>query len=243
MKLALISDIHGNREALEAVIADIRAAGADTIGCLGDIVGYGADPAICVEMIRDLDPVAVIQGNHDAYAADDRDVSAFNVHAQRAILWTRDQLADEQRRWLTELPLQAQPHPDVTLVHANVTDPASWGYVQFPAEGALAMLDQPTRYCFYGHTHVPTAFCQDGGAVHQHQPGDLDLSAGDLWLVNVGSVGQPRDGNADAAWSLLDLDTRRLHLRRVAYDVEAAAARIRAAGLPDRLADRLSLGR
>jgi len=243
VKLAIISDIHGNHEALSAVAADIRARGADAVACLGDIVGYGAEPAACLDLVRGLDPVAVIQGNHDAYAADDRNVSAFNIHAQRAIQWTREQLSAEQRAWLAALPLEATPAPEVTLVHANVTDPEGWGYVQFPAEGALAMLDQATRYCFYGHTHVPTAFCQEGGAVHQLEPGDLDLSAGDLWLVNVGSVGQPRDGDPRAAWSLLDLDAQRLLLHRVEYDVAAAAAKIRAAGLPERLAERLALGR
>ena len=243
MKIALLSDIHGNLEALDAVLADAREQGAHHVACLGDIVGYGAEPAACLRRIRDGEPMAVIQGNHDAYASDDRDVSAFNPLAQQAIFWTRDQLTAAERTWLAELPLQAQPTAEVTLVHANVTDPEGWGYVQMPAEGALAMLDQPTRYCFYGHTHVPVAFCQEGGAVHQLEPGDLDLSAGDLWLVNVGSVGQPRDGDPRAAYSLLDLDAERLVLRRVTYDWELAAQKIRDAGLPGRLADRLGLGR
>jgi predicted phosphodiesterase len=240
VKLALISDIHGNRPALEAVLADIRDTGADAIACLGDIVGYGAEPAECLQRVRDLAPVAVIQGNHDAYAADDRDVSAFNLHAQRAILWTRAQLAPEQRQWLADLPLEARPAPDVTLVHANISDPASWGYIQFPSDGALAMLDQPTRYCFYGHTHVPVAFCQDGGAVHQIPVGDLDLARGDLWLVNVGSVGQPRDRyNRRAKYVIYDDRAEVLTVRQVRYDAQTTAEKIRAKSWPEFLAARL----
>jgi diadenosine tetraphosphatase ApaH/serine/threonine PP2A family protein phosphatase len=242
-KLALLSDIHANLEAMTAVLADVRQAGADAIVCLGDLVGYGADPAACVDLLRSLEVTAMIQGNHDAYAADDRDLESFNPLAQAATLWTRRQLDAERRAWLAGLPLRADIAPDIELVHATPSEPQSWSYVRFAGEGALAMLDQSARLCFYGHTHVPMAFRQREGAIEQFIDESYDLAAGDRWLVNVGSVGQPRDGDWRAAWVLFDLAAQRLTLRRVAYDVKACQAKILAAGLPARLAERLSLGR
>jgi predicted phosphodiesterase len=242
-KLALISDIHGNLEALTAVIAQARAEQVDAFACLGDIVGYGAEPGACLDLVRSLAPVAVIQGNHDAYAAVDLELESFNPLAQAATIWTRDQLTDDQRAWLLALPLRADIPPDIELVHATPSDPQSWSYVRFAGEGALAMLDQTSRLCFYGHTHVPMAFRLRDGAVDQLLDDSHDLQSGERWLVNVGSVGQPRDGDWRAAWSLLDLETDRLSLRRAEYDVEACQAKILAAGLPARLAERLKDGR
>jgi diadenosine tetraphosphatase ApaH/serine/threonine PP2A family protein phosphatase len=242
-KLALLSDIHGNLEALTAVVAQARAVGADAFACLGDVVGYGADPVACCDLLRSLAPVAVILGNHDAYAADDRDLDNFNSMAQVATLWTRRQLDQERRTWLAALPLQAAPAPDVELVHASPSEPAAWNYVRFTGEGARAMLDQKTRLCFYGHTHVPMAFRRVGDAIEQLPGGDYDLASGDAWLVNVGSVGQPRDGDWRAAWTLLDMAGQRITLHRVEYDLQACQAKILAAGLPPRLAERLQVGR
>jgi len=243
VKLAIISDIHSNLEALEAVIADARARGAERFACLGDIVGYGADPVACLERVRSLDPVAVIQGNHDVYSADERDLDGFNPLAGKAALWTRRQLSSEQRAWLADLPLEARIGREITLVHATPGEPESWAYIRFPAEGALALLDQQTRLCFYGHTHVPMAFRQLGGTVLQMTAEAYDLAAGERWLVNVGSVGQPRDGDWRAAYTLLHEETDRLELHRVEYDLATCQRKIVAAGLPPRLADRLALGR
>lgn len=243
MRFALISDIHGNFEALTAVLADIDASDVDQLLCLGDIVGYGADPAACLDGIRDRAPAATVQGNHDAYAADERDLDAFNPLAAAATVWTRAQLGAERRRWLRELPLSAIVEPDVTLVHASPSDPGAWEYLRFLADGALAIEDQATRYCFFGHTHVPMAFRRDGNRVDQFIDTEYDASEGDHWLVNVGSVGQPRDGDWRAAWTLLDTDDQLITLRRVEYDIQTCMMKIIGAGLPERLAERLMQGR
>ena len=215
MRIALISDIHGNLEAFESVVADARQKGVDGFACLGDIVGYGANPVACLEGVKDLDPLAVIQGNHDAYAADDRSLASFNPLATQATLWTRETLSSQQRSWLANLPLEARLEGDVCLVHATPGDPESWAYVRFHDEGTFAIQAQETRLCFYGHTHIPMAFQMSQGRVDQHDEGAYDLSAGERWLINVGSVGQPRDSDWRAAWSLLDLETQRLDLVRV----------------------------
>lgn len=243
MKLALISDIHGNFEAFEAVLADIDACEVDGIACLGDTVGYGADPSACLDLLLRRAPLAVVQGNHDSYAADDREIVGFNPLAYQATLWTREQLTEEQRRWLLELPLEASVTPEIALVHASRLDPENWGYVRFLQDGVMALADQATRYCFFGHTHVPMAFRRQDGSVEQLMERSYDTSTGDRWLVNVGSVGQPRDGDWRAAWTLLDEAAERIELRRVEYDLETCMGKIAAAGLPERLAERLALGR
>jgi len=243
VRLALISDIHGNLEAFEAVVADARQKGVDGFACLGDIVGYGADPVACLERVKDLDPVAIIQGNHDAYAADDRDLASFNPLATQATLWTREQLSPQQRLWLGNLPLEKHLESVVCLVHATPEDPESWAYVRFQDEGTQAIEAQDTRLCFYGHTHIPMAFQLRQGRVDQHDDGAYDLSVGERWLINVGSVGQPRDGDWRAAWSLLDLEAQRLDLIREEYDLALCQQKIITAGLPPRLAERLELGR
>lgn len=243
MKFALISDIHANLEALEAVVDDARTCGVDRFICLGDIVGYGSDPGVCLEAIKDLDCIAIIQGNHDVYAADERDLSSFNPLASRATIWTREQLTDDQRAWLAKLPLEARLGEDVSLVHATPGEPESWAYVRFHDEGFYAIQAQATRLCFYGHTHIPMAFQLIDGEVRQRDDGAYDLTVGARWLINVGSVGQPRDGDWRAAWSLLDLDAERVDLRRVEYDLVTCQQKIVAAGLPPRLAERLAQGR
>ncbi|MBD3220449.1 metallophosphoesterase [bacterium] len=243
VKIALISDIHGNLEAFHAVLHDIDAAGVDHLVCLGDIVGYGADPAACLDLVRERQPRVIVQGNHDAYAADERDLDAFNPLAAAATIWTRQQLGEERRQWLRDLPLHGYIEPDVMLVHASPSDPGAWEYLRFLADGALALADQPTRYCFFGHTHVPMAFRHDGERVDQLIESEYDASEGDHWLVNVGSVGQPRDGDWRAAWTLFDHDAQRIELRRIEYDIETCMLKIVGAGLPERLAERLTKGR
>ena len=197
----------------------------------------------CLERVKDLDPEAIIPGNHDAYAADDRDLASFNPLATQATLWTREQLSPQQRSWLGNLPLEKRLEGDVCLVHATPDDPESWTYVRFHDEGIHAIEAQDARLCFYGHTHIPMAFQLRQGRVDQLDDGAYDLGAGERWLINVGSVGQPRDGDWRAAWSLLDLEAQRLDLIRVEYDLALCQQKIIAAGLPPRLAERLELGR
>ena len=243
MKLALISDIHANLEALQAVVEDARGCGVDRFACLGDIVGYGANPVECLAAVRELDCIAVIQGNHDVYAAEERDLSSFNPLASQATLWTRERLSDEQRSYLLGLPLESRVGDSVQLVHATPGEPESWAYVRFHDEGFYAIQAQTMPLCFYGHTHIPMAFQLTEGEVRQRDDGAYDLAEGERWLINVGSVGQPRDGDWRAAWTLLDLQTRRVDLRRAEYDLVTCQQKIVAAGLPPRLAERLALGR
>ena len=243
MKLALISDIHANLEALEAVLADVARAGADRVACLGDIVGYGSDPCACLDRVRDLGAVAIVQGNHDAYVADDRDVLGFNPLAIEATRWTRRQLGDERRAWLASLPFEASISPDVVLVHASRPDPEAWSYVRFSDDAAETLQQQTETLCCYGHTHTPIAFALVSGEVRELDRSEYDLASGDRWLINVGSVGQPRDGDWRAAWSMLDTAEWTLTRHRVEYDVETCMRKIIDAGLPERLATRLKLGR
>jgi diadenosine tetraphosphatase ApaH/serine/threonine PP2A family protein phosphatase len=243
VKIALLSDIHANLEAFEAVVGDARAQGVDAFACLGDVVGYGADPVACLEGVKGLEPVAMIQGNHDIYAADERDLSSFNPLARQATIWTREQLSADQRRWLAALPLESRVGADVSLVHATPGYPDSWAYVRFHDEGIDAIQLQDRPICCYGHTHIPMAFELQDGEVHQFDHGHYDLTDGERWLINVGSVGQPRDGDWRAAYSILDLGARRLDVQRVAYDLAACQQKIVEAGLPPRLAERLALGR
>jgi diadenosine tetraphosphatase ApaH/serine/threonine PP2A family protein phosphatase len=168
---------------------------------------------------------------------------SFNPLAQNATLWTRRQLDKDRRAYLEGLPLRAFPASDIELVHATPANPASWSYVRLPGEGALAMLDQTAPLCLYGHTHVPMAFRLRDGEVSLLVEGSYDLKTGERWLVNAGSVGQPRDGDRRAAWTMLDVPARRLTLRRVEYDIAACQQKILDAGLPARLAERLAIGR
>lgn len=242
MRLALISDIHANRQALEAVLADIDRQNVDAMACLGDIVGYGADPIACIDLIQDRAPVAVVQGNHDEYVAGERSLADINPVAGLATLWTRQQLDEARRHWLASLPLTARVGDDIELVHASLLDAAGWMYVRFLDDGVLTMAAQKARFCFYGHTHRPMAFRQRDAGVEHLQDSHYDVETGDRWLVNVGSVGQPRDGDWRAAWTLLDTDAGTITLHRVEYDLEECMARILAAELPERLARRLALG-
>ena len=232
-----------NLEALEAVLSDATAAGADAFACLGDIVGYGADPNACCERVRALG-CPVVQGNHDHAAGGRYSLSWFNPVAAQALRWTRRALSPENRAWLAALPLVART-PGASLVHASLENPADWPYLT-STEAAAAHFDkQADRICFAGHTHVPLLFVKIGGRI---VPTLLDAvrfsDAPDVKaVVNPGSVGQPRDDDPTAAYLLFDTEAEAVVPRRVAYDMAAAADKIRAAGLPPFLADRIRLGR
>lgn len=245
MRVAVITDIHSNLPALEAVLAAVDAAGAEEVWCLGDVIGYGADPDACAELVRERCAVCLV-GNHDLAVLGALDVEAFSEAAAEAVSWTRRSVANGTLDLLRGLEPQAR-REGVALFHASPRDPV-WEYV-LSVEQADACLDaQPERIALIGHSHVSLFFVRpdagEPGEVRAAQAGDdtlVDLGAGS-WLVNPGSVGQPRDGDPRAAW--LELDTGELTARfhRVGYDVERAAAAIAAAGLPRRLAERLHVG-
>jgi diadenosine tetraphosphatase ApaH/serine/threonine PP2A family protein phosphatase len=243
MRIAILSDVHGNRHALEAVLADVRTRGADELWCLGDLVGYGADPDACVALVT-AHCAVVLAGNHDLAVTGALPIEDFSHDAARAARWTRESLAPDHLEALEALrPTAARD--GIGLFHASPRDPV-WEYVVSELVAELCLDAQDERVCLVGHSHVALSFSRhddgrraDGAARAADEV--ADLSAGE-WLVNPGSVGQPRDGDPRAAWLELDTERQRARWRRVAYDVAGAQAAIREAGLPPSLAQRLGYG-
>ncbi len=252
MKTALISDIHANREALTAVLAHARAQGADDFALLGDYVGYGSDPGWVIDQVRALKAAGavVVAGNHDRSVAEGTHPT-MHEDARLAIEWTRSRLDASQLRFLAELPLSDARH-DCLFVHANAFDPAGFAYVQGRLEAMRSLHATECRYTFCGHMHEPMLYHLSGtgkAGDFRPQPGvPIPLLPNRQWLVIPGACGQPRDGNPAAGYALFDHERGELTFQRVPYDVEAAVAALRAAeglpaGLAERLAQRLVLGR
>ena len=207
---------------------------------MGDIVGYNANPRECLSIVRDME-CPVVKGNHDEQASMITEGEGFNALAEEAIQWTREQLTEDEKGWLRELRLQRQVR-DFTIVHATLDTPHKWGYVFNQLDASTSFSYQHTSLCFIGHTHSPKAYVRDGSV--RSLPLDiLPLQTGKKYLINVGSVGQPRDGDPRAAYCIYDTVSNEIELRRVDYDIPAAQAAIRAAGLPEKLAERLAVGR
>ncbi len=241
-RVAVVSDIHGNRHAFDAVLDAIEASDCQEMWCLGDLVGYGAEPDACVELARTHAAIC-LAGNHDLGVCGALPLSEFSRGAALAAQWTRETIAPETREYLESLTPETLDE-DVGLYHASPRDPV-WEYVLSPLQAELCLDVQSHRVCLIGHSHVALSFCrQDGSPATgetREAESELDLQGGE-WLVNPGSVGQPRDGDPRAAWLELDLGVWQAVYRRVEYDVAGAAAAIRAARLPDSLADRLAFG-
>ena len=242
MHILVISDIHGNLAALEAVLEAATERGFDRVWCLGDVVGYGAAPNDCVEEVRNLEALC-IAGNHDWAALDKISLEDFNRDAMRASLWTRDQLRPESVSYLEGQP-EMRVQDDFTLAHGSPRYPI-WEYIQVPSVAAANFAHFDTPYCLVGHTHVPVVFrALDELRVEMVFPSlDAFLSLGEERLIiNPGSVGQPRDGDSRASYALLDQETGAIQFHRVEYPVRCTQTRIMEAGLPKRLADRLAFG-
>jgi len=241
MRCAILGDIHGNLQALEAVLADAREYGCTEFHCLGDVVGYNANPSECLEIVRNL-PGACVLGNHDQAAFGEYSLEGFSSFASVSLEWTRGVLNADQKAWLGSLRLQRQIRK-TTLVHATLDSPESWGYVRTDFEAQLSLACQRTPLCFIGHTHVPKSFGQGVGEMLLFENVDgVELPRSPKLLINAGSVGQPRDGDWRAAYMIHDEDSGGLWLRRVEYDVESASRAVLAAGLPSKLAERLHKG-
>jgi predicted phosphodiesterase len=241
VSIAIVSDIHGNRQAFEAVLEAIGAAGLEQVWCLGDLVGYGGDPDACVELAERHVSVC-LAGNHDLAVVGAIDLAEFSPTARRAAEWTRDTIEPRTARFLSALSPQDEGR-EVALYHASPLDPV-WDYVLSPLQAALCVEVQARRIALIGHSHIALAFwLADGEMTGEKQPdgGELEIGEGP-WLINPGSVGQPRDGDPRAAWLELDLDAERVHFHRVDYDVEGAVVAIRRARLPDSIAERLRYG-
>jgi predicted phosphodiesterase len=240
MKYAVIGDIHSNLEAFEVVLQDAKEQKVTHYCCVGDVVGYNANPKECLKYVRDLN-MPCCKGNHDEYCSTDETLEGFNPHAAEAVNWTRKQLDDSDKAWLRENKY-VRLVASFCMVHATLDGPGRWGYVFDKLAAAASFTYQNTPVCFFGHTHVPVAFIRDS-VVRGGTYSKFKVEPGRKYFVNVGSVGQPRDGNPFAAYAIYDMDEGTIELRRLNYDIPKAQAKIRAAGLPERLADRLSLGK
>lgn len=240
MRYAIISDIHGNREALDTVLEKIEMLSCDRVACLGDIVGYGADPGYCVDRVKEVSDL-VVAGNHDHAALGKISIDYFNAHARQATLWTRDQLTDDQRRYLDEIPLVVT-EKTCTFVHGSLDSPQLFDYIQTSYDAFLTMEQMQTRVCFIGHSHVPIAFLLND-VITYSLDNVVEIQGVTKAILNVGSVGQPRDNNPLASFAVYDETEERVEIHRVPYDVEKSASRIIQAGLPEFLAERLKVGR
>jgi predicted phosphodiesterase len=240
MRFAIFSDVHANLEALEAVLQDAEAHGATSHVCLGDVVGYNANPHECVARIQAME-CPIVKGNHDEQASLTESSRDFNELAEHAIEWTRANLTGEDKDWLRDLRLERQVR-DFTIVHATLDTPAQWGYVFNNLDAAASFTYQHTAICFFGHTHVPMAFIRDDG-VRRINFEQIRIEPARKYFINAGSTGQPRDGDWRAAYCIFDGEKNVIELHRVKYDVDAAQKKIVKAGLPRLLAERLALGR
>jgi diadenosine tetraphosphatase ApaH/serine/threonine PP2A family protein phosphatase len=237
---AIVSDIHGNLEALEAVLADIARHKPASIQCLGDFVGYGASPNECIDRLRPIIEHAVA-GNHDLAACGRLKLNYFNTNAAAAAVWTENALTPENHAYLEALPFSVRWR-DALLVHASPAQPEEWHYVLSPVEARAEMDAYPEVVCFIGHSHYPGVFDRHDDRVRYTRAAEIRIEKGHRYLVNVASVGQPRDGDPRAGYLLYDDLERVMRHVRLDYDVAGAMKRILEAGLPRFLADRLQWG-
>lgn len=240
MKYAILGDIHANIQALDAVLGDAGNQGVTHYACVGDIVGYNANPVECLEKIRAICPVSV-RGNHDHYCSHDENLNNFHPLAADVVAWTRKLLNKDQLQYLRGLRMTARVET-FSMVHSTLDSPESWGYVFDKLEADANFSYQTSTVCFFGHTHVPLAF-EKAETIRFGLYTKIRIGLGKKYFINVGSVGQPRDGDPRAAYVLYDMVNNLVELRRVNYDVKAAQKQIMGAGLPARLATRLAVGR
>ncbi len=243
MKYGILGDIHANLTALRAALACFERHAVERILSVGDVVGYGAAPRECIRLLQEAG-VRVVKGNHDAACVHEMDLSYFNAYARSAVLWTRTQLTRQDNTWLAALPYTLDLE-DCSVSHGTYHRPELFDYVQGPSDADPSLDCMPTPVCFVGHTHVPVALLRfEDDPLRTAYTHELVVDLADVRraLVNVGSVGQPRDEDRRAACAIYDTDTQRVEIERVAYDIEVEARRIRDAGLPTVLAERLFLG-
>lgn len=241
MRYGIFSDIHSNLEALDAVIRAYGEEKIDKYLCAGDIVGYGAEPNECTQKVRGFTET-VIAGNHDQASVGSFPADYFNPFAREAVLWTGGVLDGEQRIFLEGLALTYK-NSGLTLVHGTLDEPGDFGYMTdiHTARKTFELLE--TQVCFIGHTHVPGIFCESKNGIEYKEDGNTDIKEGNRYIVNVGSVGQPRDGDPRAAYCVYDTGTGTVSIKRVDYDVNSARDKIIASGLPRFLGERLLVGR
>jgi predicted phosphodiesterase len=242
MRYAIFSDVHANLEALEAVIESYKKESIDRYLCVGDVVGYAANPKECIERIKALCMITVA-GNHDWGSVNLFSLDYFNPYAKEAILWTQENIDDTDRHFLQSLKL-VYKNDDLTLVHGTLESAAKFNYLTdgIVAEESFKALEN--NVCFLGHTHVAGTFIKgQDGEIKYRQDISMKIEAGNKYIINVGSVGQPRDGNPNAAYCIYDTYKKEVCLKRVGYNIADTRKKIIAAGLPRFLAERLALGR
>ena len=240
MRYAIFGDIHGNTEALNAVFADIAHARVDRYLCLGDVVGYGAEPEKCIAELRSRG-IETVLGNHDSAAVGDTPLDYFNEYAKEAIAWTAERLTEDDKGYLKRLPVIGGDE-GFAIVHSSLANPKEWGYI-IDLMSARRCFELLTGHlCFIGHSHVPVIF-QERGSISCYRARDMAMEKDARYIVNVGSVGQPRDGDHRASYGIYDAAKMRFEIRRVPYDVRKAQDKIISAGLPRFLAFRLGVGR
>lgn len=242
MRCAIFSDIHSNLEALDTVLRAYSSEGIDRFFCIGDIVGYGVDPAECVSRLRAL-PVLTVAGNHDWAVAGVIDTAAFNPYAREAVRWNAEHLDAAARTFLQSLRL-VYAEEAFTLVHGTLDSPGEFKYLTDAGDAAAVFALMQTQVCFVGHTHVAGIFVQerDGSIRYDDTSRAVKVEKGCRYIVNVGSVGQPRDGDPRCAYCVFDRASRTIEIMRRPYDVEVARRKILDAGLPQFLGDRLLYG-
>lgn len=240
MKYAIFGDIHANLEAFEAVLEDAGNKGCTDHVCVGDIVGYASDPNECLAKVRELD-CPVVKGNHDEEAILDTSLEGLNPLARHAMEWTRQQLNEDEREYLGSLKLVRQVR-DFTIVHATLDTPGGWTYVTNKFDAMASFSYQFTQLCFYGHTHTPRIYVK-GDGVFPIEETSVHLEMGKKYFINVGSAGQPRDGDWRASYAIYDVENQEVSIQRLEYDIQKTQDKIIDAGLPEMLAHRLSLGK
>jgi len=242
MRYGIFSDIHSNLEALDAAIKAYKKEDIDKYLCIGDVVGYATNPKECLEKVKRLSMITVA-GNHDWASVNLFSTDYFNPLAKEAVSWTQRNLDDRGRYFLEGLPL-VYKNEDLTMVHGTLHEPDEFNYMTdgYIASHTFELLE--TDICFVGHTHVPGIFIKSkDGRVRYQVEGNTDIKEGNRYIMNVGSIGQPRDGNPKAAYCIYDTDKKNAQIKRINYDIQAARKKIIAEGLPKFLGERLIIGR
>lgn len=240
MKYGILGDIHGNIEALDSVLEEMEKQGVKQYISVGDIVGYGANPSECLARVRSLKAV-IVAGNHDQAIAGLLSPEFFNVYAKESVFWTQKNLSQEEINYLRNLNLIEQVD-NFTVTHASLYYPENFDYIQTSYDAHLSFDNQKTPLAFIGHSHIPVVFFKRRTVTYS-QANDVKVNSADRILVNVGAIGQPRDDNPDSVCAVYDSDDGVVKLKRIKYDIGKAASKIKKAGLPDILAERLKFGR
>ena len=252
-RIAIFGDVHANLEAFTVALDIMKSEGVTHYVCIGDIVGYNANPKECLDMLHDLQPIAVVRGNHDEYIGTEQELIGFNPQAASAVKWTRNQLNDDERKWLSQLKYETTVRrmgtgmPPFRIVHGTLDTPQAWGYIMNRLAAANSMQYQtPNALCFCGHTHIPMFFVMEDSNVEgffypENEP--VPIKPNMKYLFNVGSIGQPRDGDPRGGFAIYTPEDAVVQLYRFNYDIATTQQKIREAGLPERLAERLEYGR